>query len=273
LTGVVLSLIFWLIDAAVDVLVFDGDESIFESFVAPDPVEFWMRGVVVFLLMVFSFYSKHLLNKQVKLTNELDNYKINLEEIIVERTREVHNKNVSLEAEINERKQTEKKLELLATTDPLTLLYNRRKFDELLRYEIDRDRRYRSNLSLVMCDIDYFKKINDQYGHHIGDKVLIEFVDKISTIIRKTDIFARWGGEEFAILIPGADAKTAVSVAEKIRSAVQATKFTVDFVVTSSFGVSILMPDDDEESLVKRADNALYKAKANGRNCVELIEL
>lgn len=270
--GLFLCVIFWALDASVDVLIFDGDESVLESFLSPGPVELWMRGVVVFLLMFFSFYAKHLLSRQTLLADELAIYKNNLEILVEQRTAELHEKNKCLEDEIYERVQAEQKLELLATTDSLTMLYNRRKFDEMLRYEIDRDRRYQNGLSLIMCDIDNFKNINDQYGHHIGDKILIEFVEKVGTTIRKTDLFARWGGEEFAVLVPGANAEIALSVAEKIRSVIELGTYSIDAKVTCSFGVSVLIDMEDEESIVKRADNALYKAKEQGRNCVVFAE-
>lgn len=272
LIGLFLCLIFWALDASVDVLIFEGDESVLESFLSPGPVELWMRGVVVFLLITFSFYAKYLLSRQILLTEELATYKENLETLVEQRTAELHKKNISLEDEVSERAQAERKLEMLATTDSLTMLYNRRKFDEMLRYEIDRDRRYKDGLSLIMCDIDHFKNINDQYGHHIGDKVLIEFVEKVSSSIRKTDLLARWGGEEFAVLIPGANAEVALSVAEKIRSVIEVGDYSVDSRVTASFGVSVLLDMEDEESIVKRADKALYKAKEQGRNCVVFAE-
>jgi len=269
LIGAILCLIFWLIDSSVDSLFFDEDESIMESFISPRPVELWMRGMVVFLLMSFSFYTKYLFERQQKLTNTIEKYKNNLEDLVDERTSELHAKNKLLEDEIYIRKQAEEKLELIATTDSLTLLYNRRKFDEMLKYEIDRDRRYKDGLSLIMSDIDHFKQINDQYGHHVGDKILIEFVEKVTNAIRKTDVFARWGGEEFALLIPGANAEIAMSVAEKIRSLVESSQYSIEKTITASFGVAVLMDMEDEESLVKRADKALYRAKENGRNCVE----
>jgi len=268
--GVAICIVFWGIDSTVDVLVFEGDESILESFISPGSVELWMRGVVVFLVMTFAFYTKYLFSKKLQLIEKIENYKNNLEVIVKERTSELHDKNKLLEDEIYVRTQAEQKLELIATTDSLTLLFNRRKFDELLKYEIDRDRRYKDGLSLIMCDIDYFKKINDEYGHHIGDKILIEFVEIVSKAIRKTDVFARWGGEEFAVLIPGSNAEIALAVAEKIRLVVQASKYTIDKQITASFGVSVLMNMEDEQSFLQRADKALYTAKDNGRNRVEL---
>lgn len=269
LIGFILCVVFWAIDSSVDVLIFEGDESIMESFVSPGPVELWMRGVVVFLLMTFSFYTKYLFARQMELTKNIENYKNNLENLVEERTAELHTKNSLLEDEIYVRKQAEEKLELIATTDSLTLLFNRRKFDELLKYEIERDRRYKDGLALIMCDIDHFKRINDDYGHHIGDKILIEFVEKVTKAIRKTDVFARWGGEEFAVLIPGANEQVAMSVAEKIRALVETSSYSIDKSITASFGVSVLMNMEDEESIVKRADQALYRAKDNGRNRVE----
>lgn len=149
----------------------------------------------------------------------------------------------------------------MATIDPLTLLFNRRKFNELLDYEIEMEKCYQIGLSIIFCDIDNFKKVNDTYGHDIGDNVLSAFALQIKSPLRETDSVARWGGEEFIILMPKIRANVAVIVAEKIRENVEGYDFIKVGKVTASFGVTDLHGGDDRDVILKRVDEALYMAK------------
>jgi diguanylate cyclase (GGDEF)-like protein len=160
-------------------------------------------------------------------------------------------------------------LEQQAMTDPLTGIYNRLKIDEMLMKEISRSRRHKIPLSLVMFDIDHFKTINDTFGHHIGDTVLQQLATHIAKHVRKHDYFARWGGEEFMILLTHNTLDTAVDFAENLRAEIEALRIRGLQRITCSFGVAELMDGDDIFSLTKRTDDALYKAKASGRNRVE----
>ena len=223
-----------------------------------------MRVLVIILLISFSIFAKYLLEKQIVATNKLTLYKNNLESIVNIRTQE-------LKDEIEIRKKAEIALEKAATTDPLTSLFNRRKFNEIIKHEIEREHRYKGGLFLILCDIDKFKDINDKYGHNTGDEVLKTFSKTIKTIIRKSDVVARWGGEEFIFLISNSDIGSAQDIADKLRKLVQDTDFKVVDSVTASFGVSFFKESDDEVSLIDRADKALYQAKKNGRNRVEFI--
>lgn len=270
--AVIFSVMFWTIDSIIDVVIFGEAESIIECFIHPKPAELWMRWFVVSLFITFSYLAKHLLALQIDASSELTVYKNTLEKIIDERTNELKAKNKQLEDEIKVRKKTEKKLEILSITDPLTLLYNRRKFNEILSYEILKNRRYGSGLSLIMCDIDNFKLINDKFGHETGDKVLQQFAQTIKISIRNSDLFARWGGEEFVFLIPDADPEMARSIAEKTRELINETEFKVVDKITISLGVATLNSDDNKETLLDRADQALYKAKEKGRNVVVIAE-
>jgi diguanylate cyclase (GGDEF)-like protein len=119
-----------------------------------------------------------------------------------------------------------------------------------------------------MIDIDYFKHVNDEYGHLTGDQVLADFAKLISSRIRKTDFLGRWGGEEFLIICPETDMGSAIQMAETIRSMVQTHEFLPAGSLTASFGVSPCIPNDDRDALISRADTALYDAKRNGRNRV-----
>lgn len=157
------------------------------------------------------------------------------------------------------------KLEKLASIDLLTSIYNRRKFEELFDREYKRSKRYKSELSIIFFDIDYFKKINDTYGHDVGDVILKEVSSTITKNLRETDIFARWGGEEFIILLPETNSNKAFEVAENIRIAILNTNFKDVKRVTISLGITQLK-QELQKSFLKRADQALYKAKNEGRN-------
>jgi diguanylate cyclase (GGDEF)-like protein len=157
-----------------------------------------------------------------------------------------------------------------ATTDPLTGLHNRLKLGSTLSDEILRANRYQTPLSLVLFDIDHFKKINDTYGHPVGDQVLIQLARFVPNLIRSTDLLARWGGEEFLILAPGSDGPMAFQAAEKLRDAIGSSVFQQVRSVTCSFGVAQYAPGETAAELIARADAALYRAKTNGRNQVTL---
>jgi diguanylate cyclase (GGDEF)-like protein len=157
-----------------------------------------------------------------------------------------------------------------ASTDPLTGLHNRLKLGSTLSDEIMRVDRYKTPLSLVLFDIDNFKKINDTYGHPVGDQVLIQLSQFVPNLIRSTDLLARWGGEEFLILAPGSDGPMAFQAAEKLREAVGSLMFHQVRLVTCSFGVAQYAPGETAADLIARADAALYRAKTSGRNQVKL---
>jgi diguanylate cyclase (GGDEF)-like protein len=157
-----------------------------------------------------------------------------------------------------------------ASTDPLTGLHNRLKLGSTLSDEMLRVDRYKAPLSLVLFDIDYFKKINDSHGHAVGDQVLIQLSRFVPNLIRSTDLLARWGGEEFLILAPGSDGAMASEAAEKLRDAIAGLVFPKIKSITCSFGVAEYCPGESAAELIARADAALYRAKAGGRNQVKL---
>lgn len=270
LLGIILAALFWLTDSTIDVYIFDEGDTFLESLLTPEPIELWMRSLVVVLLLLFSSYAQQLLTAQRNVATELNRFKDRLEELVDIRTKEIEKINTDLQEEIQERKKVEQELEILATIDPLTLIFNRRKFDDILTYEMERDRRYRFGLSLIFCDIDHFKQVNDNFGHDTGDNILVLFAT-VKESIRESDIIARWGGEEFVILIPNTTAEIAGKVAEKIRQKIETTTFPTAGKITASFGVTHFLGDDNRDTIVKRADQALYKAKENGRNTVETL--
>ncbi len=171
-----------------------------------------------------------------------------------------------------ELRQTETDLREMAMTDYLTGAYNRRSFDDLGRRECARARRTGAALALLIMDIDHFKVFNDSYGHLTGDELLCELVAACRLHLRQVDLLARWGGEEFAVLLPSTDRNGCLNVAEKLRQAV--AELTVpggeqQAQVTISVGGALWSPEDDGlEQLLRRADLALYQAKRRGRNCV-----
>jgi len=173
--------------------------------------------------------------------------------------------------DISERKQMEAELTRLATTDALTGMDNRRSFMEKAEHEIRRAQRYGVAFTMMIMDIDFFKSINDQYGHQAGDIVLQKMAQAVKSALRDSDIFGRIGGEEFAIVLIETDQKTALLTAERIRSLIE----TLDIItgketvqVTVSIGLTFFKDKDDISTLSNRSDKALYAAKRNGRNRV-----
>lgn len=160
-----------------------------------------------------------------------------------------------------------KKLELLSTTDQLTNLYNRRYMDKKIVEEIEYSKRYEVAFSLLLLDIDDFKKINDIHGHYIGDDVLKEVSNILQSNMRETDIVGRWGGEEFLIICPNTKAQSALKIAEKVRTLMSENLFSINKNVTLSIGISEYYNGCTHKDIFKRADHALYKAKNNGKNC------
>ncbi len=175
--------------------------------------------------------------------------------------------------QIQQAKANQEELERLANLDSLTGLYNRRVILHRLNERIKYTRRYGDELSLIMLDIDHFKKVNDQYGHLIGDGVLEEIAVSVQRSIRDTDVVGRYGGEEFIIILLKTGLSSALDVAERVRKAIEAAEMKDSegnvFSVTVSEGVSSYKPAEDERSLISRVDDALYRAKENGRNRVE----
>lgn len=165
-----------------------------------------------------------------------------------------------------------KQLEKLSSTDMLTGIFNRRKIEELLNIEILRSRRHQRNLSVIMLDIDHFKHTNDTFGHHAGDVVLQQTAEVIKKALRQSDMFGRYGGEEFLIICPETNQDEAMIVAEKVRHAVDNFKFKIVEHKTISLGVAEFNDDNNLDELVKKADTALYLSKADGRNKVTLYK-
>ena len=161
-----------------------------------------------------------------------------------------------------------KRLQEMAYTDALTNVYNRLHLAHFLEAEIERVRRYQGTFSIILFDLDYFKKVNDQHGHQTGDKILQRLTKLVSEANRDADILARYGGEEFIILASATDLNGAARHAERLRRDIENYPFGLSRKITASFGIAEYKADEDIDSLIRRADIALYNAKAEGRNCV-----
>lgn len=245
--GILAGLAFWGIDGTVDALFFEKDESILESIFTPHAHEIYMRSIVMLMFIFITLFAHTLLKREEHANRELNYHKNNLEKIVSVRTEQ---------------------LEVLATIDDLTQVYNRRKLFELAHYEIDRNVRHNHSLSIIMIDIDHFKKINDIHGHQVGDKTLQLFSQTLTSVIRSTDIFGRIGGEEFAIVLPETSKQEAKEFAERIRLCIENEKFPVIEHLTICMGVTQYYSNDTSSSIFSRADIALYAAKESGRNRV-----
>ncbi len=162
-------------------------------------------------------------------------------------------------------------LDNLANTDPLTGLYNRRTMTTHVQNMYEDYRKYSNPFSLIVCDIDDFKIINDTYGHDFGDVVLIEISNILSTLTRGLDFVCRWGGEEFIIFLRNTDKDVAITIAERIRKQIEATEFKYNdkiIHITMTFGVSCVTETDDYEKLFHLTDSRMYEGKKSGKNKV-----
>ncbi len=185
-----------------------------------------------------------------------------LENLFRERTIELEKLNAQLKEKVSE-------VSNLATTDKLTQLHNRYSFECELEREMARALRYSSAMSITLFDIDFFKQINDTYGHSVGDAALARVGEVVMQFIRNTDIAARWGGDEFAIIFPEAALPQAVAVTEKLLERVRGIVIVDNVHLSSSFGVTEFVKGDTVDSLIKRADEALYDAKIAGRGTIK----
>jgi diguanylate cyclase (GGDEF)-like protein len=174
-----------------------------------------------------------------------------------------------LESAYEQLQKNEERIRELMLTDSLTAVANRRYLDERLAHEMRRMERYGFCFSIIMTDLDFFKRFNDTYGHTAGDAVLVTFAKVLQDNVRSTDFVARFGGEEFVVLLPETDEAGAVHFAERIRKAMEQTRIEgIDEVITASFGVTTVSNTEPLIAVLKRVDRALYQSKQNGRNQV-----
>lgn len=199
--------------------------------------------------------------------------------ILRQRVKNLIEQSHKIKHQLTELKQANQNLQLLANLDSLTNLANRRGFDDYIETEWERMKRIKAPLSLIMCDVDFFKNYNDKYLHPNGDKCLAQVASAMRNAVRRTgDLVARYGGEEFAVILPNTDALGAVSVAENLRSSVRKLQIVHEAsaicgYVTVSVGVSTIVPthENDFQALINAADRALYQAKSQGRDRVKMV--
>ncbi len=163
-------------------------------------------------------------------------------------------------------------LQKMSQTDSLTGLFNRSFINRILKTEFNRYERYQDRFSLIMLDIDHFKRVNDTFGHQAGDRVLISIADSLTSNTRKTDFVSRWGGEEFLILCTQTSVNAAGILADKMRQVIASLSFEKDFSVTASFGVAEIQEKQNVYDLLSETDRLLYESKHRGRNRVTLMD-
>ncbi|GIU68688.1 MAG: hypothetical protein KatS3mg001_538 [Candidatus Pacearchaeota archaeon] len=163
------------------------------------------------------------------------------------------------------------KLYELAVKDHKTKVYNSKFFNDVLSIELEKARRKKGKLCIFVIDIDYFKKINDSYGHLIGDKILYKFARILEKNFRKTDVISRFGGEEFFILLPNTSKRNANKIIKRVQNSIKNDSFLKKYKITFSGGLTEYRDKDTKTSFKKRADSALYKAKKSGRDRVVVL--
>jgi len=236
--------------------------------VSPQRIEYLMRFFVRFFGLLTRIGAENIQRRQIEL--EMQQAKEQLEERVEERTAELSRALSDvwdLAAQLNEGLH---QVEVLAVTDFLTETYNRRKFDEVVAVKHNNVEGDRVSFSLIMYDIDHFKRVNDKFGHYVGDQVLKHLSRLIRGMIRQGDLLIRWGGEEFLLFLPTTEIEEAGSFAERVRLEVEQEIFETVGQITISLGVAQLRIEDSIDDLLKRVDSALYRAKQGGRNLVVL---
>ena len=226
------------------------------------------------LINAFDSMSNHLVESVKQNQETAEALKISRAELelrVQERTRELLELNTQLVHEIGERKRAEVALAKAASSDPLTGLLNRRAVIQHLEYQMVRYPRNGMPFALLLCDLDHFKLINDVHGHNVGDQVLMRVADCLRASVRAQDLVARWGGEEFLLLLPDTDLNGGLVVAEKLCKHVASSGYPVSdeqLHLTLSIGVTVYVQGRTLDDCIKSADEALYEAKHRGRNCV-----
>ncbi len=192
---------------------------------------------------------------------QLERRNQSLEALVAERTRELSRVNQQLQSQLDENRS-------LAERDTLTLVANRYRLEKVLLEECERAQRFRLPLALIAMDIDDFKPINDQHGHGVGDQTLVRVVERLESCVRPADLLARWGGDEFMVVLPESSLDEARTMAANIRKTLRDVPVRDDFSVTLSLGVAERQVGESPAALMARADQALYRAKAAGKDGV-----
>ena len=245
---------------------FDDVSQIEKSKIELDEKFFKHKDELTFLILAYN----KTLDKLVSRTTQRDQARTELEEKNMSLKHSVNEKTLALQEKITELHGMNEKLAILASTDPLTNLLNRRCFFERAEQELSRLKRNNKQAAVVIVDIDFFKVVNDKYGHPAGDAVLTVISKILKNSVRQHDLVSRFGGEEFAIFLSDVDMEKAIMLAERMRKniAEQQVIYKGDIIKsTASFGLSMLTSDSqDINSVINDADKLLYEAKESGRN-------
>ncbi|MEG6584836.1 ABC transporter substrate binding protein [Dendrosporobacter sp. 1207_IL3150] len=233
-------------------------------------------GIILFLIetaLILALLANR--TRRKKAENNLMHLNMTLENRVSERTQELQDKNVQLKMAHQGLELLNQQLDLISRTDALTGLYNRRHMESKIQEEFAKYLSNGSEFAIIIADIDSFKKVNDVYGHDAGDCLLRCVSEDIRKLVRKSDTVARWGGEEFLLLLPATVSENAKERAERIRSTVEKKVYfcgEVRLSVTLTLGVSVISKDDTIANVIKRADYSLYQGKRAGRNCVVFLD-
>jgi diguanylate cyclase (GGDEF)-like protein len=225
---------------------------------------------------LFRFLEKPWHNEDIRLTVQAALRAFQLDADLRRHVLELQRLNEQLELTVAQRTaelvEKNRELEALSVTDRLTRLYNRLFLDRVLEREFAAVERSGRSFALILLDIDKFKQVNDSFGHHAGDAVLVALAEILRERVRGSDVAGRWGGEEFLVICPDTDLSGAAQAAETLRRRIEGFAFPRVGQCTASFGVAAYLPGDTSASVGERADQALYAAKAGGRNRVMLGE-
>lgn len=251
--------VIWLIDAVIDSFLLEPEHTLIQSLFFADGTELWMRILIVVVMTMSGYFASRSFSKSLKLNQLLFKYQNELEDLVSTRTKLLEEKT--------------KQLEKLVNIDVLTNINNRRKFLEIANCELSRFIRHKTPFSLLMIDIDNFKKINDTYGHDVGDIVIKGLAKLISDYTRDSDCFARWGGEEFIIMSPETEPEGRCILAKKLVDLIADHTFETVGKATISIGLTTSVEGDtDIDRIIKRADQGLYRAKDAGKNQYMVVD-
>lgn len=250
--------LIWPLDAWLDVTLFQGQATFLEAFLTPAPGQAWMRFLAILLFLILALaYRRALAESESRQSNSPNSAGPQPFVPTFDNRRYV---------------EEQTKLRALAYRDYLTGLYNRRRIEELLEAMYRTEQLKHGGLAVLFCDIDHFKRVNTRFGHPAGDEVLTKLADVFRKHFRRGDAVGRWGGEEFMIILANLTQNEAEDIAEALRKRVENETFPHVDKLTISIGVAMLQRGEDVPSLVARADQALRRAKMEGRNCWHTCE-